>query len=88
MRFDENAQRISVNGRPKRIKMYAFLNENALGWTGPNKKFWFSKASHATRIVTCTAEKSRKVNLTSGFSLHFSLTVICFEFGEMRQLIG
>ena len=39
MRFDENAQRISVNGRPKRIKMYAFLNENALGWTGPNKKF-------------------------------------------------
>ena len=29
--FDENAQRISVNGRPKRIKMYAFSNENALG---------------------------------------------------------
>ena len=39
MRFDENAQRISVNGGPKRIKMYTFLNENALGWTGLNKKF-------------------------------------------------
>ena len=39
MRFDENAQRTSVNGRPKRIKMYAFLNENALGLTGPIKKF-------------------------------------------------
>ena len=29
--FDENAQRISVDGRPKRIEMYAaFSNENAL----------------------------------------------------------
>ena len=33
--FDENAQRFSVNGRPKRIEMYAFTNENALVWTGP-----------------------------------------------------
>ena len=37
--FDENAQRIGVNGRPKRNKKYAFSDENALGWTGPNKKF-------------------------------------------------
>ena len=28
--FDENAQRISEDERPKRIKMNAFSNENAL----------------------------------------------------------
>ena len=33
--FNENAQRISVDGRLKRIEMYAFTNENALVWTGP-----------------------------------------------------
>ena len=34
--FVENAQRISVDGRPKRIEMYAaFSNENALGLTRP-----------------------------------------------------
>ena len=27
-------ERISVDGRPKRIEMYAFSNENALVWTG------------------------------------------------------
>ena len=32
--FDENAQRFSVDRRPKRIEMYAFSNENALVWTG------------------------------------------------------
>ena len=26
--FDENAERIGVGGRPKRIEMYAFLNFN------------------------------------------------------------
>ena len=31
--FDENAQRISVDGRPKRIEMYAFSQENAIVWT-------------------------------------------------------
>ena len=30
-----NAQVISVNGKPKRIEMYAFSNENASVWTGP-----------------------------------------------------
>ena len=50
MRFDENAQRISVNGRPKRIKMYALIQQGFARY-----------------------EKSGKVNLTSGFSLHFSL---------------
>ena len=35
--FDENAQRFSVDRRPKRIEMYAFSNENALVWTGPKK---------------------------------------------------
>ena len=29
-------ERISVDGRPKRINLYAFSNENALVWTGPN----------------------------------------------------
>ena len=33
--FDENAQRISVDGRPKCIEMYAFLNKNELVWKGP-----------------------------------------------------
>ena len=28
-------KRISVDGRPKRINLYAFSNENALVWTGP-----------------------------------------------------
>ncbi len=28
-------ERISVDGRTKRIEMYAFSNENALVWTGP-----------------------------------------------------
>ena len=32
---DENAQHISVDGRPKRIEMYAFLDKNALVWKGP-----------------------------------------------------
>ena len=30
-------ERISVDGRPKRIEMYAFSNENALVWTGPKR---------------------------------------------------
>ena len=34
--FHENAQLISVEGRPERIQMYAFSNNNALMWTGPN----------------------------------------------------
>ena len=28
-------ERISVDGRPKRINLYAFSNENVLVWTGP-----------------------------------------------------
>ena len=31
--FDENAQRISVDGKRKRIEVHAFQNENALFWT-------------------------------------------------------
>ena len=31
--FDENAQRVAVDGRPKRLEMRS--NENALVWTGP-----------------------------------------------------
>ena len=36
--FDENAQRISVDARPKRIEMYAFSNKNALVSTGPQSR--------------------------------------------------
>ena len=31
----ENAQRMSVDGRPKRIEMCAFSSESALVWMGP-----------------------------------------------------
>ena len=34
--FHENAQRIGVEGRPEHIQMYAFSNNNALMWAGPN----------------------------------------------------
>ena len=34
--LDENATRISVDGRPKRIEMYSFSNENALVWKRPH----------------------------------------------------
>ena len=37
--FNENAQRISVDGRPKRIEMYAFSMENALVWMGLYAQF-------------------------------------------------
>ena len=33
--FDENAQRISVDGRRKRAEMYAFSSENELVWKEP-----------------------------------------------------
>ena len=36
--LNENAQRISVDGRPKSIEMYAFSNENTLAWKGPPSK--------------------------------------------------
>ena len=49
--FDEDAQRISVEGRVKRIETYAFSNENALVWTGPNFYhiicYLFSKLIHS-----------------------------------------
>ena len=32
-------ERISVDGRPKRVEMYAFSNENPLVWTGPESIF-------------------------------------------------
>ena len=33
--FNENAQRISADGRPKRVELYAFSNQNALLCAGP-----------------------------------------------------
>ena len=41
--FRENAQRISVEGRHERIQMYAFSNNNALMWTGPNNRATFAR---------------------------------------------
>ena len=40
--FDENAQPICEDGRPKRIEMYEFSNEIALVWTGPKLAIFFS----------------------------------------------
>lgn len=37
MRFDENALRISVDGRLKYMEMYVFSNKNTLVWMGLNR---------------------------------------------------
>ena len=42
-------ERISVDGRPKRIKMYAFSNENALVWTGPEAQL----VNHLREFLGC-----------------------------------
>ena len=34
--FSMKTLSVCVGGRPKRIEMYAFSNENVLVWTGPN----------------------------------------------------
>ena len=52
--FDENAQCISVDARPKRIEMYAFSNENALVSTGPQSRElekWFLPLEHGDYSV-------------------------------------
>ena len=41
--FDENAQRFSVDRRPKRIEMYVFSNENALVWTGSKRVLTYQR---------------------------------------------
>ena len=50
--FDENAQRISVDGRPKRIEMYAISNENTLVWTGPKTGWDHRCVSRHRRVIT------------------------------------
>ena len=37
--FDVNAQRISMDGSPEHIEMYAFSNKNVLVWTGPKTRY-------------------------------------------------
>ena len=52
--FDENAQCISVDARPKRREMYAFSNENALVSTGPQSRElekWFLPREHGDYFV-------------------------------------
>ncbi len=45
-------ERISVDGRPKRIEMYAFSNENALVWTGNNSRYKNSAYMfHITKFI-------------------------------------
>ena len=36
--FDGNVQHVSMDERPKRIKMYVFSRENALVWTEPKTR--------------------------------------------------
>ena len=50
--FDENAQRISVDGRPKRIEMYAISNENTLVWTGLQTGWDHRCVSRHRRVIT------------------------------------
>ncbi len=45
-------ERISVDGRPKRIEMYAFSNENALVWTGS-----YSQKVVPTRLISFARNK-------------------------------
>ena len=47
--FDENAQRFSVDRRPKRIEMYAFSNENALVWTGSKTTTYTNKTENSLK---------------------------------------
>ena len=44
--FDENARRISVDGRPKGMEMCAFSNANAIVWTGPYYDYKKQKWPH------------------------------------------
>ena len=46
-------ERISVDGRPKRINLYAFSNENALVWTGPKA----AKALYTEELLRVKFEK-------------------------------
>ena len=64
-------ERISVDGRPKRINLYAFSNENALVWTGPKyhgeKRRRWIQACHRSDGFVCT-------NYSYICSLHFCPT--------------
>ena len=53
-------ERISVDGRPKRINLYAFSNENGLMWTGPYYDFFVLDVL-CDQVNLCTPQSTRLV---------------------------
>ncbi len=58
-------ERISMDGRPKCIEMYAFSNENALVWTGPRSNYISPsnvkrRATNRSRSAVRGIEKQRQ----------------------------
>ena len=62
--FDENAECISVDGRAKRIEMYAFSNENALVWTS------------LVACVACVVTGYEHLNLDGAFRSVFYYSLV------------
>ena len=62
--FDESAECISVDGRAKRIKMYAFSNENALVWTS------------LVACVACVVTGYEHLNLDGAFRSVFYYSLV------------
>ena len=80
--FDENARRIGIDGKPKRIEMYAFSNENALVWTGP-KTEKLSVFQNVPLRVDGAVEKMRS-NPRFQFHLRMALYLCCsISFGNI-----
>ena len=53
--FNENAQRISVDRRPKHIEMYAFSKENELVWTRPKTLHFMGRLKEGNKIDAITS---------------------------------
>ena len=62
--FDESAEFISVDGRAKRIEMYAFSNENALVWTS------------LVACVACVVTGCEHLNLDGAFRSVFYYSLV------------
>ena len=70
--FDENAQRFSVDRRPKRIEMYAFSNENALVLAKIGR--YFARLSRITVLLfnTYIDNKAQVYSRKAGGNLYLS----------------
>ena len=77
--FDENAQRFSVDRRPKRIEMYAFSNENALVWTGSQYEAVFTQNVSFVRVLNVT-----RVFPTMS---HFNVLNVFYKFLSTEKII-